>query len=412
MRSYPGPLLWRASRIPYALGLLVGRLPFDVLALHRRYGAVVRIAPDELVFADARAWRDIMGHRPAGEPEMEKAEAVYRVIKSQPTTILNARREEHGRLRRHLAHGFSERSMREQQPIILGYVDLLIRRLRENCAGGAAKLDMVKWYNYTTFDIIGDLAFGESFGCLENSQYHPWVAMIFQSIKLGAWLQVANQFPLVKPLLLLVVPRDLVTKRRELLELTEQKVRKRMALGAKRPDFVEGLLQKKAELGMDMQKLHTTASLLIAAGSETTATALAGASYLLARHPAALARLAREVRTSFAREEDMDFVSVSRLPYMLACLDETLRVYPPAPPGMPRDVPKGGANIAGHWVPENVSCCLLSGVCRFFFFGWLTSAGNHVVEDNGIALPLCSVPQRQVLQKARRVPPGAVAGRP
>ena len=31
----------------------------------------------------------------------------------------------------------------------------------------------------TTFDIIGDLAFGEPFGCLETSQNHGWIKLIF-----------------------------------------------------------------------------------------------------------------------------------------------------------------------------------------------------------------------------------------
>lgn len=124
--------------------LLSGRIPFDILNLHRKYGEVVRIAPDELVFADGRAWRDIMGHRAAGELEMEKSDKTYRTLKNQPTTLINAGREEHGRVRRQLAHGFSERAMRDQQPIIMGYINLLIRRLYENCADGTAKLDMVK----------------------------------------------------------------------------------------------------------------------------------------------------------------------------------------------------------------------------------------------------------------------------
>lgn len=105
---------------------------------------MVRIAPDELVFADARAWRDIMGHRSAGQPEMEKSPKAYQTIKGQPPTLISAGREEHGRVRRQLAHGFSERSMRAQQPIIMEYINLLIKRLRENCDGGKAKLDMVK----------------------------------------------------------------------------------------------------------------------------------------------------------------------------------------------------------------------------------------------------------------------------
>jgi hypothetical protein len=40
--------------------------------------------------------------------------------------------------------------------------------------------------NFTTFDIIGDLAFGEPFGCLKNEKFHDWVALIFETIKIGA----------------------------------------------------------------------------------------------------------------------------------------------------------------------------------------------------------------------------------
>lgn len=210
-------------------------------------------------------------------------------------------------------------------------------------------------YNYTTFDVIGDLAFGEAFGCLEESQYHPWVAMIFLSIKVGVWLQVMAIYPLLRPLLLVVMPQELLRKRKEHLELTKQKLLKRMKLGAERPDFLEGLLHKRDELEMDTEKLRQTANVLIVAGSETTATLLSGVTYLLCMFPETLAKLTHEVRTSFQKEEEIDFVSVSQLPYMMACLDEALRIYPPAPVGLPRDVPEGGANIAGHWVPEKVS---------------------------------------------------------
>lgn len=181
--------------------------------------------------------------------------------------------------------------------------------------------------------------------------------MIFESIKLGAYLQAISFFPWVLPLLRLVVPKHLVKKREEHLKLTKEKLLKRMDHGAERPDFLEGLLRKKDELGMDVDKLRTTASLLIVAGSETTATLLSGVLYLLTTHPETLSRLTKEVRSAFKNEEDIDFVSVSQLQYMLACLDEGLRMYPPAPLGLPRDVPKGGANIAGHWVPEKVSLC-------------------------------------------------------
>lgn len=353
LRKFPGPFWMGASRISYCYRLVTGRLPFDILELHRQYGEVVRIAPDELVFANAQAWKDIMGHRGPGEPEMKKAPQMYNVLKDQPPTIANAPREEHGRLRRQLAHGFSDRSMREQQPIIIDYVNLLIRQLHQRCGGGQKRLDAVAWYNYTTFDVIGDLAFGEPFGSLQSGEYHPWIAMIFQSIKLGTLFQSAGFFPWIKSALMKSIPKSRMRTREEHLKLTNEKLLKRMDLGSERNDLIEGLLRKKDDLNLDLGKLRMNASFLIIAGSETTATLLSGATYLLTTNPEALRRLTEEVRSTFKTEEEIDFTSVSSLQYMLACLDEALRIYPPAPLGLPRQTPKGGATIAGHHVPED-----------------------------------------------------------
>lgn len=59
LRSYPGPLLWRVSGFPSAYYALQGTLDKKMLQIHRRYGTEVRIAPDELSFSDARAWKDV-----------------------------------------------------------------------------------------------------------------------------------------------------------------------------------------------------------------------------------------------------------------------------------------------------------------------------------------------------------------
>lgn len=66
-------------------------------------------------------------------------------------------------------------------------------------------------------------------------------------------------------------------------------------------------------------------------------------------------KLKHEVRSSFRRAADITIASVGRLPYLLACLNEGLRRYPPAVANLPRDVHEGGEMIAGGFVPENVS---------------------------------------------------------
>jgi cytochrome P450 len=169
-------------------------------------------------------------------------------LKDMPTSVVNAGREEHGALRRQLAYGFSDRSLRDQQPLIKKYIDLLIQRVREHGANGETPVDISAWYNYTTFDVIGDLAFGEAFGCLENSTYHPWVRAIFHMARLGTLFQVASHYPLAKRVMMAMAPAKAKDLRESHIAFSKAKLLKRMELGVVRPDLIEGLLNKKAEL--------------------------------------------------------------------------------------------------------------------------------------------------------------------
>lgn len=164
------------SRIPYLYRHTAGTLPFDMLELHKRYGNAVRIAPDEVAFAHPEAWNEIQGHRKGGA-ELEKAPWFYLPLPDDPRHIVNEGREQHGRIRRQMAHGFSEKSLREQEPMIRKYVDLLLSQVRRLSKDGPVAVS--DWYNFTTFDVIGDLAFGEPFGCLEGATYDGWIKGIF-----------------------------------------------------------------------------------------------------------------------------------------------------------------------------------------------------------------------------------------
>lgn len=106
---------------------------------------------------------------------------------------------------------------------------------------------------------------------------------------------------------------------------------------------------------MSLDEVRAHANVLILAGSETTATTLSGTTYLLCTHPAILGKLATEVRTVFKSEREIDLFSVQKLPYMLAVLDEAMRVYPPVPSAIPRTTPPSGNVILGKYLPGNVS---------------------------------------------------------
>ncbi|KAI1372287.1 cytochrome P450 [Hypoxylon crocopeplum] len=351
LRNFPGPIAARATVLWSARKTLSGDLPQTIKKLHDKYGPVVRIAPDELSFIESQAWKDIYGHH--GSYEMAKYPKFYRPLgRHAPDTIISAEREEHSMLRRQLAHGFSERSMREQEPMIGEYVDLLMRRLEEHSDNGRTALDMRSWMNFTTFDVIGNLGFGSDFGCLEESHTHPWVGAITTNMRDNAVMRVIMQY--FQPTFVYALSRSGILKgRKRHVGYARDMIRKRMALEAERPDFIEGLLKKKDTLTEEQITLN--AAVLIIAGSETTATLLSGAFFLLGSHPDVLAKLTDEVRHSFTSEDQITLTSVNSLNYMLACLNESLRQYPPVATGLPRVVPKGGHTIAGRFVPEDTA---------------------------------------------------------
>lgn len=69
-------------------------------------------------------------------------------------SILNVESDvEHSRMRRVLAHAFSEKALREQEPLIQGYVNMLMISLHEAAEEGPQ--NMVSWYEFVAFDIIG-----------------------------------------------------------------------------------------------------------------------------------------------------------------------------------------------------------------------------------------------------------------
>ena len=102
---------------------------------------------------------------------------------------------------------------------------------------------------------------GEPFECLSSSDYHPWIKMIFESARVGTVLQTVGHYPLLKKLLIAMVPKSMKEKREQNLQLNKEKLLRRMETG-ERPDLIEGLLKKKDEW-VRLALLHTECSQLL-----------------------------------------------------------------------------------------------------------------------------------------------------
>lgn len=93
-------------------------------------------------------------------------------------------------------------------------------------------------FNWATFDIIGDLAYGNQFGCLERSSYHPWVKLIFKHVEGMAINNSVSKFPAATLLLQLFTPKQVARDVQVHHEFNEAQVAKRLAVKEARPDFM------------------------------------------------------------------------------------------------------------------------------------------------------------------------------
>jgi len=325
--------------------------------MHSLYGPIVRVAPDEVAYAHPDAWNDILLARFPKDPTW------WAPMPGASVGIVTfVDRDIHAAIRRQLSPGFTTRMLTVQEGVVHQYTDLLISRWRDAITTTnpqvqpQAEVDVMRWFNYLTFDIFGDLAFGESFSCLHNSSYHGWISLIFDNLKFNGAMIAARFYPLVDSLLAKLIPASLQKAKEEHAQLVADKVKRRMEGGEGRVDIMTGILEGKETLPVGIVNQSFTE--LVVAGSETTAMALSGAVNLLIHDGRVMERLVEEVRGRFKAFEEIDVQGVRDMVYLNAVLNEVLRLCPPVPLMPPRRVPEGGGTVCGRVLPGGVSFAL------------------------------------------------------
>ncbi|GME26171.1 cytochrome p450 [Neofusicoccum parvum] len=332
-----------------------------------------------LSYIDAKAWKDIHGH----SASLAKDPDHYGPPSTGTKGLFQADDGDHGRQRRIFSHAFSDRALKDQEPLFRGYVELLVTKLRElGTATPEAKVNMVDMYNFTTFDVMADLTFGEPLQLLKGSAYNAWVQGIFAAVKFfGLSTTLRFYFPKINAMLPYVLP-VLKKKQREHMQYALDRVDRRLAADTDRPDIWSYVLREKGDgqAQLTVPEMHANATTFMIAGTETTATLLSGVTYHLLRNPDKMARLVAEIRSAFASPDDMSLQNLPQQPYLNACLEEALRIYPPVPGGLPRLTPPGGTIVCGEHVPGNVT---------IFVTNW---AAYH--SSRHFALPEQYIPER------------------
>lgn len=267
--------------------------------------------------------------------------------------------------RRVITQGLSDQCMREFEPNLQQHVNKFIRNL-----GGYTRADKEQWSapvnmseqaRYLGFDIMGEFGFGQSFQLLDKPENRFLIDAVTATSHRSA---VYGQFPdlAMAKLEKILYPRasSLYVKYIQLMKKLVQDRLKAEADGIDKRDlfsFIVNATDSETGRGFSQSELWSEARFLLIAGSDTISTGLTTLFFYLSRYPECYNKAAEEVRRVFKSGREIHCGLNSKMPqcvYLRACIDESMRMTPPASTILWREVSpgSGGIVIDGRYIPE------------------------------------------------------------
>ncbi|KAF9446483.1 cytochrome P450 monooxygenase [Macrolepiota fuliginosa MF-IS2] len=394
IRKYPGPFLAKFTDF-YLAYISKGQHRSEILHdYHLKHGPIIRIAPNHISIADPDALNAVYGH---GNGTLKSD--FYDAFVSIHRGLFNVRdRQDHTRKRKIIAHIFSQKSVIAFEPKIQMYVGTFMKqwdRLFDMAVKGQSGddgeggwegkngrlyLDVLPWTNYLAFDMIGDLAFGESFGMLENlkdialapkdpksmmedygkegkkGELIPVPAISILNTRGEFNLTMSAIPPRWRPLVRLLPGFSQGSKAvQDVAGMAITAVSKRLATPTDRVDLLSKLQSGRDSDGnpMSREELTAEALTLLVAGSDTTSNSTCAIFFFLAQNRQAQDKLHKELDEQLGTEDEFVATAeqIKRLPYLEACINEGLRIHSTSGIGLPRIVPEGGMTYKGEFFP-------------------------------------------------------------
>ncbi|KAL8737125.1 MAG: hypothetical protein Q9181_001996 [Wetmoreana brouardii] len=257
----------------------------------------------------------------------------------------------HGVMRKHLSAAFSTRALTEQESIVARVLDEFIERIgwEEKLGEKERGINVTEWYEMVSFDVLGEMAFGQSFGCVRNGKPHFWAELILEHLYFITLANNLRRLPLLRKLAKIFFPSTMAVQNKN-SQYSRKQVDMRLNSRVSRKDFMSMLVEKVENGELEREEMTAHASTLAITGGETVSTFLGAVTYYLTTHPDCLRKLQEDKRTRYGQYDEINATTAQQLPYLQAVISEGLRTYPSGSQGFPRVSP--GAVIADHWVPK------------------------------------------------------------
>ncbi|GAC94497.1 pisatin demethylase [Pseudozyma hubeiensis SY62] len=382
LSRYPGPISARLG-IPFwrFWHSLQGDYAPALYALHKQHGNVVRIGPTHLSFSDTSAINSIYSLSDGVSSKFRKSNFYrsFQVFKAFPSIFSERDPHQHAKRRRAVASAYSMNSLVKLEEYVEDVSELLLKRLDElvethsvvEGEGEKTKTKAIQldpWFHFFAMDVVGELAFGQSFNLLHRGRDDE--RFLTGVLNLSQWGAVAGCMPLLSSWILWMFPRltgqpggsvigDKTTSR---IQTRYAEVEDNNGM-ASRPDMLTKFMEARdpdTKEKYSMKQVLFSASSVMSAGSDTTATSLTIFFGYLLDNPACYAKLRKEINEAVEAgnlASPVKYAKGSQLEYLQACIKEALRLSPPISMDLPRYVPQGGAVIGRnpHPIPAGTT---------------------------------------------------------
>jgi len=321
-------------------------------ALHKKYGPVVRLSPNELSFACREAVRPIYGH----QTTCIKA-PVYEIF-GRPSSFLMRDVREHRQRQRRIAHIFSVTSLRQMEPLVQSVIDRTVNTIEMRASNA---VDTLHWCRMMALDVAGEVLMGRNFGAFDGEGQAPVFVKYLDNAALSYCLQaMAPGLFRLLGLLPLEKLQSFLASSRNVYAYGQNAFDEYIKLNGRtsaRPTLLTKLIAGNPEKGIEPlsdEEITVEVSNLTFGAVDTTSITATYALYRLCCHPVWQTRLREEIRKSRPSRDDFSYTTLQNLPILNAVLVETMRLHPPLPNGLLRETTAPITTIAGLDLPAKV----------------------------------------------------------
>ncbi|KAL4948676.1 cytochrome P450 [Aspergillus filifer] len=361
LKDIPGPFWASVSRFWLGYAVSTGEFVNILRRFHEKHGPLVRIAPDEVSVADPSAVKIIYGAKNGfSKTDFYAPWAVG--ITPHGDHFAQMDDTKHAARRKLVNSVYSMSSVLESEEYIDNCIDLFMEKM-DRFSKTEEKIDLGKWVQWFTFDIIGELFFGQQFGFM--CEEHDFGDYIQSLDTLTPAISVVCVLPaLLRPFqpvlgFLSSNIRNAFKGFNEVRNAGTFWMQQRMDQMADGKSIRSDLLYKlfkvqETKNDFGIREIQSESVVAILAGSDTTAIAIRAVLYYLMKTPKAYNKLMAEIDEADRDgrvSQKIQYNEALKLPYLVACIKEGMRMHPSVGLTMPRYVPAGGRVIAGQLIP-------------------------------------------------------------